>query len=111
MTDQAETIGAASTRRVRMDWRTGQAMVQHPRRRDVIYDLGAATPDVAKLHPRDVSCDRKSSCKAGVCWIGHSQIRRRRRSERRRDGAREKIVGRANAAVASDLAVHHQPHR
>lgn len=29
MTDQAETVGAGAPPRVRVDWRTGQAMVQH----------------------------------------------------------------------------------
>ena len=29
MTDQAEPVEAAGARRVRLDWRTGQAMVQH----------------------------------------------------------------------------------
>ena len=37
--------------------------------------------------------------------------RRRRHSECRRDGTREKTVDRANAPVAADFAMHYQPHR
>ena len=67
MTDQAEANEAVGVRRVRMDWRTGQAMVQHD-------------PAFWRDHSEDVVCKSVLAQRLPEV-LGGAQLRAVRRQE------------------------------